>query len=402
MKVLFFSPVPTDPPNAGNRVRISTLAGTLQQAGHEVHFAYLGMEPADLETMAKRFGTQRLHVLTPAANQSELVRFVSHWVRRFGRLSRVESAYVWKLDDWYHDSYTDALRQLHATHDFDAVFVEYVFMSKAFEAFPENCLRVLDTHDRFGLRHREFLEAGMRPQWFSTTLAQEEIGFRRAHAVLAIQATEAQNFRERLAKDSTEVLQVGHLIEMVELKSHNDSAKAVFLASENPINVAGANYFISQVLPLVRAEVPEFELVLAGTVSNEIQDTPGVVRLGYVEHLCDAFGAGSIAVNPVLMGTGVNIKLLDALACAMPSVSTESGSRGLDAYRDSALQVVPDGDPRAFADALLKLLADADERQRMRGAARKAAEHWNRQQLIALDRLLDGDVRTGNAARDAA
>lgn len=402
MKVLFFSPVPTDPPNAGNRVRISTLAGTLQQAGHEVHFAYVAMEPACLDTMATRFGSQRLHVLPPADNQSELVKFVAGWVRRFGRVSRVEAAYLWNLDDWYHDSYTETLRKLHAEHDFDAVFVEYVFMSKAFEAFPEDCLRVLDTHDRFGLRHRAFLEAGMRPQWFSTTLAEEESGFRRAHAVLAIQAAEAQNFRERLAEDSTEVLQVGHLIEMVELKSHNDSPKAVFLASENPINVAGANYFISQVLPLVRAEAPEFELVLAGTVSDKIPETPGVVRLGYVEHLCDAFAAGSIAVNPVLMGTGVNIKLLDALACAMPCVATESGSRGLDAYRDSALRVVPDDDPRAFAEAVLKLLGDAGERQRMRGAARKAAEHWNRHQLIALDRLLDGGVRTGHAARDAA
>jgi glycosyltransferase involved in cell wall biosynthesis len=387
MKVLFFSPVPTDPSDAGNRVRIATLTAALQLAGHEVHFAYVAMEPAHFDTMRQRFGEHRLHVLPKVDNHSEFVQFIARGLRRIGRFFGIESAFTWKIDDWYHPSYTHALRALQATHGFDAVFVEYVFMSRAFEAFPDPCLRILDTHDCFGLRHRSYLNAGMRPQWFSTSLEQEEIGFRRADAVLAIQPDEARNFRERVADGSTQVIQVGHLIEMVEPKP-SALAKAVFLASDNPINVAAANYFISLVLPLVREVVPDFEFVLAGTVCKEIAAAPGVVRLGYVQHLRDAFGNGSIAVNPVLMGTGANIKLLDAMACAMPCVSTESGARGLDDYRSSALEVVADDDYQGFAARVIALLSDASRRARLGAIARQAAIAWNREQLRALDQLL--------------
>ncbi len=388
MKILFLSPVPTDPPIAGNRVRILTLTTALRRAGHEVHFAYVPMEETDVPAMQARFGAGKFHVLKNEPEQSTLKKKLSDGVRRIKRVMGIDSAYTWGLDDWYLDSYTRELKALDAREHFDALCVEYVFMSKAFEAVPESCLRILDTHDSFGLRHQAFLRAGMRPRWFSTSLAEEERGFRRANAVLAIQDEEARAFNQRILGSRTEVIQVGHLIDLVPPLTKNPQPTAVFVGSDNPINVVGAEYFISKVLPLIRNAHPDFTLTLAGTVSKVVQPAPGVVKLGFVKDLKDAFAAGAIAVNPILMGTGVNIKLLDAMAFAMPCVSTESGARGLDAYRDSALMVVPDDDAPAFAAAVMRLLSDDAERNRFSLAARRAAETWNESQLKALNAVL--------------
>lgn len=387
MKILVVSPVPTDPVDAGNRARIATLTQELTRAGHAVHFACLPLEAFDEDAMRTRFGDDRLHWL-PAPPQPGVTGRMANTLRRAGRALKVDAAYRWPLDAWYDEACTAALRKLQTAHRFDAVFVEYVFLSKAFEAFGPEVLRVLDTHDRFGLRHRHYLDAGMKPQWFSTTLAEEERGFRRADYVLAIQPTEARDFAARLAGASARVLQVGHLIDIGEPVTPADRPAAVFVGSGNPLNAMGARYFIERVLPQIRQRRPNAELLLAGSVCDAIADAPGVVKLGFVPDLRDAFAAAGVFVNPVLAGTGVNIKLLDAMAAGMPIVSTTSGARGLDAHSGSAFLVVEDDDAAGFAREVLRLLDDAEEREQLAKRARDAALAWNAVQLSSLDATL--------------
>jgi len=93
-------------------------------------------------------------------------------------------------------------------------------------------------------------------------------------------------------------------------------------------------------------------------------------------------------VNVVLMGTGVTIKLLDALALGMPCVSTESGARGLEKYRDAML-VVPNNEPEAFARAVVSLLTNRDLRVQFRHASLNAAKQWNAEQASALRAVLE-------------
>jgi hypothetical protein len=47
MKLLVISPVPTEPPTAGNRARICNLIAQLEQLAHHVTFAYVPYEPAE-------------------------------------------------------------------------------------------------------------------------------------------------------------------------------------------------------------------------------------------------------------------------------------------------------------------------------------------------------------------
>ncbi len=387
MKILVVSPVPTDPVDAGNRARIATLTQELARGGHSVHFACLPLEACDVGAMRARFDANRLHML-PAPPAAGLAARMAGLLRRAGRALKIDAAYCWPLDAWYDEACTAALQKLQAAHRFDAVFVEYVFLSKAFDAFEHDVIRVLDTHDRFGLRHRHYLDAGMKPQWFSTTLAEEERGFRRADYVLAIQPTEARDFAARLAGATTRVLQVGHLIDIGEPVTPADRPAAVFVGSGNPLNVKGARYFIDRVLPLVRQQRPNAELLLVGGVCTAIPDAPGVVKLGFVPDLRDAFSAACVFVNPVLAGTGVNIKLLDAMAAGMPIVSTTSGARGLDEHGGSAFLMVEDDDTAGFAREVLRLFDVEDERTRLAHRARDTAMAWNAAQLNALEAAL--------------
>jgi polysaccharide biosynthesis protein PslH len=397
MKILIVSSIPTDPLDAGNKARLVTLIQHLQSEHHDVHLAHIQTLAFDGDAMAKRVGTGKLHLL-PFLPQPPRLRLVPRLGRILGRGLKADAAFLWPLDSWYNVQINDLLAGLQEKHQFDVVFVTYVFMSKAFEAFPDKCFRVLDTHDRFGLRHRDFLKAGLRPRWFSTSLEEEERGFRRAHVVVAIQPTEADEFRVRLGGEPPWVANVGHLIAPAEPAPEGTRLAAVFLGSSNPINVQGLEFFIDRVLPQIRRSHSGFELVVAGAVADEIELRPGVTKLGYVTTLREAFGSAMVFVNVVLMGTGVNIKLLDALAVGMPCVSTESGARGLDKYR-MAMLVVPDDEPEAFAAAVESLLTNRDLRVQFRHAGLNAAEQWNAEQGRALRVVMERAADHGRNPR---
>jgi glycosyltransferase involved in cell wall biosynthesis len=392
MKILIVSPTPTHPTVAGNRARILSLAQGLSSLGHDVDFVWFPMEPGDEAAMKAFFGT-RFHPM-PYRAPSAKSGMGSRLVRRLRRLLGHEAAYVWKVDDWYDPAVSDSLRQLHAAHRFDVVFVEYVFVSRALEAFPADVVKVIDTHDRFGDRHLAYLRAGKTPEWFSTTLDEERRGLKRADVVVAIQEGEAAEFATLLGP-GVQVATVGHLLDLsTQLPGTHDS-RAVFVASSNSINAEAARYFVGEVLPLLRDADPQFELVLAGDVCSVVPDAPGIRKLGRVAKVSDAYTDGGVAINAVRMGTGLNIKTMECLALGVPLVTTESGSRGLETLRGKAFVSVPNDDPKAMADAVLAFVRDRALAARFGESARKAAREWNLLQMSTLESVLEGKAGAG-------
>lgn len=381
MRILVFSPVPTHPPIAGNRARILTLTEALSAAGHELHFGWAPMEDGDSSAMKAHFGESytEFHYRPPKLVKGIGARL---WRRILGQF-KIESAFVWQLDDWYDPGLTAQLAELHAKYHFDAVFVEYVFMSQALSAFPDNVIKIIDTHDRFANRHLHYLQAGKRPGWYSTTPEEETKGLARADVVIAIQENEARLFNEAL-HGSRRVITVGHLLDMSESVQLASTPTAVFIASGNQINVDAATAFITDVLPLILAAIPQFELLLAGDVCKYVQDTPGVRKLGRVSSIASTYAQGALAINPVKMGTGLNIKTMECLAMGIPLVSSQSGSRGLENLRGKAFLSVDDNDNQAMANAVINVLKDKALRISLSHEALRAAKTWNATQLCNL------------------
>lgn len=387
-KFLFVSPVPTDCKDAGNRVRIAALAEVVKSLGYEVHFAYVPMEAADVDAMRKRFGDQCLHLLKFHPISEGVIKSV---IRRGGRLFRQDFGYLWGVDDWFDVGVGLQLQLLHEVHQFHAVCVEYVFMSRALDFFPSDVLKLLDTHDSFAYRHRKYLRAGEKPQWFSTTADEEARGFARANRIFAIQSDEALEFIQHLGDEfEGRVVEVGHIVELADKPvTPSRSPSALFLGSSNPINSAAINWFRVHVLPLVLLHHPDFLLRVAGSVCGQIAPGPGVELLGYVPNLREAFSCAALNVNPVQMGTGLNIKLLDALAHGAPSITTRSGARGFECVGSDALEVVGDMDAPAFAAKVVQLLSDRVALERLGGLAYQSAVEWNNRQRSNLQQALN-------------
>ena len=122
------------------------------------------------------------------------------------------------------------------------------------------------------------------------------------------------------------------------------------------------------------------------------------MKLGRVEHVADAYLRGPILINPITAGTGLKIKLLEAMSLGIPAVSTAMGVRGIDEIFLSGALVIPDGDAQAFADALVRLMSDTALRMELGAKATGSAELWNSSQRNALRSTLSEPIGLIGAA----
>jgi glycosyltransferase involved in cell wall biosynthesis len=143
----------------------------------------------------------------------------------------------------------------------------------------------------------------------------------------------------------------------------------------HPPNVEGALWLAREVWPLVRRARPGAQLTLAGRApppAIQALAAPDIRVPGTVDDLRPLYARASLVAAPIFWGSGVRIKLLDALACGLPIVTTAQAAEGIDLrHEQSALFAEP---PDAFAAAILRLLGDPALRARLGAAGRAIVE----------------------------
>jgi glycosyltransferase involved in cell wall biosynthesis len=383
MKLLVISPVPTDPQTAGNRARVSSLITMLEALGHDVFLAYAPYETVECDAMEKRLGS-RFRALR--SDGPPISRITSRAKRKILRLLRLRQPHVWHVDEWFDDGLLGQVADLHRRERFEAVLVEYVFLSKIVEVFPHSVRTIIDAHDLMANRHQAYLSHGVQPAWFATTPEQEIRSLDRARAVIAIQEEEAQYLRERLA---SEVFCVGHVgVPESEIAPDPDNYKLLFVGSENPINIHGLEWFARSVWPDVRDQVPNCELVIAGRAGPTRTWPEGVSVVGEVASLAAVYAEATIVINPVQFGTGLPVKTIEALNHGKPLVTTNAGARGLGAEFAKALHVAADA--KLFARHVVELLKNRGARRTLSRNGLETVHSWRLRQLASLDNAVKG------------
>ena len=143
-------------------------------------------------------------------------------------------------------------------------------------------------------------------------------------------------------------------------------------------NLQGVTWFMESVWPLVRENAPEALLKLAGRNMPpdwKTQQSEGIVILGEVENASTTYDTPSIVVIPLHAGSGMRIKLTEALAAGRPVVTTSKGMEGLAVQHGE--QVLVADSPEEMATTIVHLLENGSEAIQlgMRGRA------WARENL---------------------
>lgn len=147
-------------------------------------------------------------------------------------------------------------------------------------------------------------------------------------------------------------------------------------------NVAMAHYLVEEVLPLVWAQKPEVELTIVGkdppASVRDLGRDPRIHVTGTVPDMRPYLQQATLAVAPLRYGVGVQNKVLEAMACQTPVITTPQVLTSLSAIPDRDLLVAETS--QHFAQAILDLLNDPHRRAQIGAAGRRYVETnhtWN-------------------------
>ena len=128
-----------------------------------------------------------------------------------------------------------------------------------------------------------------------------------------------------------------------------------------PPNVNAAEYLAKKILPLVHKQKPDVRLTLAGASphanvlalkSDKIEVT------GWVEDIRECYAKSKIFIAPMQIGTGLQNKLLEAMAMKIPSITSDLANKALEAKNGE--EILVGSSPEQFAGHIVNLLNNDD------------------------------------------
>jgi glycosyltransferase involved in cell wall biosynthesis len=131
-------------------------------------------------------------------------------------------------------------------------------------------------------------------------------------------------------------------------------------------NSDGIRWFLAEVLPLVRESVPGVRLLVVGAdppPDLRRMASGGVTLTGRVGDVRPYVDRAAVSIVPLRMGGGTRLKIVEAFAMKKPVVSTTVGAEGIDVADGESILLADE--PRAFADAVVRLLRDGRLREKL-------------------------------------
>lgn len=235
---------------------------------------------------------------------------------------------------------------------------------------------VVLTHDIFHLRHASFVKRGITVEPANLTYELESALLRPADILVAI-TPEDRPLLAQMAPEATVVEASMPVVPAARPPSIGRDPKLVlFVGSSGIHNVDGLRWFLAEVWPLVRAEMPDARLAICGLASRGILHAPaGVTLYGQVADLLPHYHTAGHAVCPLRAGSGLKIKMLEYFAHGLPCVTTPVGASGFVA--SAAPPFIVADTPRAFADAMLRFIVNPQSIAAFESRALEYCEHYS-------------------------
>ncbi|GMA77191.1 hypothetical protein GCM10025880_36080 [Methylorubrum aminovorans] len=374
--ILVLAPMPAAPVSAGNRRRLAATCEALTRGGFAIDLAYYAHE----DQIYRRFGQH------PPTDLLEMER-------RFRNVFLIEARTViplktrsnaFGIDEWCPDEVGDFVAWYFSAYPATgAVLVNYVFLSRALERVPPGVLKLIDTHDRFAGRQNQYRPFRAEPNFFYTDTTGEAAGLTRADVVLAIQAAEAEYFAG--LTDRRVLLLPPHFPAQKPFTVPERVARIGFLGHGNDPNLFSIGRFIRAWRDGWTPDRPE--LVIGGEICRSLPgvEGPGVRLLGYLDRLEDFYAQADLVVAPMLMGSGLKMKVGEALSFGRPVIGTEIGLEGFEPVEPAHRC----RDAEAVKQAVLAVAGDAEALARLTRASERLFTRYAETALAAEAQLIE-------------
>lgn len=347
MRVLQLCIKPPYPPNEGGSLAMYAITRSLLGAGHPVKIIAISSfkNPVEWNKIPQDFidqtGFESVHLdlkIKPQGILKSLFSRESYHVKRFiskelqckiEEVLKKESYDIIHLESLFFTPYIPAIRKL--------TNAPVVLRSHNIEhrIWERSAMMTKNPAKRFILRHLA-----------STLKNYELLHLNDYQGILAITPADAEFFRSQECKVPIIDLPFGVEIQNYNTASACEQNSVGFIGALNWIpNLEGIEWFLKEVWPGVIQKQANACFRIAGrTTPDWLQNTrmQGLEIVGEVESASDFISKNRIFVAPLLSGSGIRVKIIEALALGKAVITTKVGAEGIKYTNEKNILIAHD------------------------------------------------------------
>lgn len=318
----------------------------------------------------------------------EVYPFKLKFLKKISAAKVIFSKYPWEVIAYYNKEAKSQIKELLHSQDFDLIWVNFLSMTTYLDhnSISQTTI-ILDQHNADQLVWGKYaLESdNIAMRLFAKLNLKRITSFQREVAnllnvVVSVSEEDASFMRNQLPADiAVWTVPNGVDINYFQPSNANNEAGNIILfcgSMDTVMNVDAVLQFAKKVFPLVREKVPDSEFWVVGR--NPAKQVHHLARQGFikvtgtVEDVRPYYDKAKVFVAPFKFGGGTKLKILEAMAMKVPVVSTSLGSQGIDVTDGEQLFIRDNIEE--FAEAVIKLLEDEKERNKLINNGRRLVE----------------------------
>lgn len=367
LNVLFASPYPIEPPVHGGAVFMKHTVGMLTRLA-AVHLVCYLDRPEQMEMQAPLRG---------------LCATVQYMVRSFLPPEKPATLVPHAIREFYHRDFAWLIQRTMFLERIDVVQLEYTILGQ-FAGEYKHIPCFLFEHDIFFQSLWRGLASWASPMQKGFAMLEYlrmlRYELRMLGNMTRVQTCSAENSKYLLGFDpSLEARLDSGLRSGIDIKRYRYVASGrepktmLFVGNfQHAPNIQALNWFTNEALPKILLQCPEATFVVVGSDPPEslsyLANHPNIRLTGRVTDIREPLERYAVFVCPILSGSGIRVKLLEAFAAGIPVVSTRIGAEGLSTESGDICELADS--PESFADATVNLLSDQEHAARLAARAR--------------------------------
>lgn len=375
----------------GTNVRILQIIDILKDLGYEVdQFGYENFEPgvsfADFETQNTAQKILRKLYLYDFKNDP---MYNNKLLKKTVRLLQlIRGRYI---QSWVTPGARKRFAQIVESENYEAIIVFYTYLAPLLQSKSIKAKKIYFMEDSAFFQQHSVTGSAKRRLITAGKLLDSDLALIKLFDLTVCISKDEQLFYQRMLENQVEF--VPHLIKNEPAKVDTPVTErkwdAFFIGFRNPFNEEGIRWFLDEVQPHLDKHL---RVLLAGSATKCIDKQYNNVEvISYIEDLDAAYQDVKVVLCPMLRGTGMKIKVVEALSRGLPVVCTDRGVDGLPDKTMSGCLVTKD--PKEFAQYVNRLCADPSYYDMTAERAKQYyAETFDKERYVQLlKRVLDGD-----------
>lgn len=375
MKILWVKAGGLVPPDTGGKIRSYNILRELAKEHSVTVFAFYAAHENDQHPALTEVVDEVVCLpldLPPARGVAETLQYARYLLSRQS----------YSLMKYCRPEVRHQLAQLVREREFDVILCDFIFPAPAIP-WDAASPTVVFTHNVEAVIWQRHFAVARNPLWkvlswreWKTMERGERDYLRRASHVLAVSESDRAAFGQFIDTRKLTTIQTGVDVDYFRPGPEPEQPNSlVFTGSMDWLpNEDSMLFFIADILPLIRAEIPDVTLTIVGRhPSSRLRAAaaaqPNVRLTGRVDDVRPYVNAGAVSIVPLRIGGGTRLKIFEAMAAERAVISTSIGAEGLP-VTDGEHLLIADS-PRDFADRTLELLRDPDRRHVIGAAARR-------------------------------